>query len=142
MTDQVVSRRILIYAAICGALGVLLGALGAHGLDAILESRGASPELIAKRLDQFDVAVRYHLVHSLALLALAAMPLGPPRRRRLISHLFLLGLILFSGSLYALVFSDVSKFGMITPLGGLVWIAAWLSLATLRQGLADSHPIP
>ena len=142
MTDPAVSRRILMYAAICGALGVLLGALGAHGLDGLLESRGAGPDHIAKRLDQFDVAVRYHLVHSLVLLALAALPLGPPRRRRLIAHLFLLGLVLFSGSLYALVFSDVSKFGMITPLGGLVWIAAWLSLASLRQGLADSRPIP
>ena len=131
MTDDAVSRKILIYAAICGALGVLLGALGAHGLDGILEARGDSPEHIVKRLDQFDVGVRYHLVHSLALLALAALPFGPPRNRRRVAHLFLLGLVLFSGSLYALVLSDIGKFGMITPLGGLVWIAAWLSLATL-----------
>ena len=142
MTDHAVSRRILIYAAICGALGVLLGALGAHGMGSFLESRGASPEHVAKRLDQFDVGVRYHLVHSLALLALAAVPLGPPGRRRLVAHLFLIGVLLFSGSLYALVFSDIGKFGMITPLGGLVWIAAWLSLATLRQGLADRPPMP
>ena len=133
MTDHALSRRILVYAAISGALGVLLGAVGAHGLDAYLESRGASPEHIAKRLDQFDVGVRYHLIHSLALLALAAIPLGSPQARRWVSRLFLLGLFLFSGSLYLLVFSDVSQLGMITPFGGLSWIGGWLMLLLVAK---------
>ncbi len=128
MIDNKLSRRILVCAAISGALGVLLGAVGAHGLDRVLESRGDSVEHVAKRLEQFDVGVRYHLIHSLALFALAALPFGASGARRWALRLFLLGLFLFSGSLYALVLSDISKFGMVTPVGGLCWIAAWTSL--------------
>jgi uncharacterized membrane protein YgdD (TMEM256/DUF423 family) len=135
--NQTLSRRILFAAAICGALGVLLGAWGAHGLDTLLESRGDTAQHVAKRLDQFDVAVRYHLIHSVALLALAAIP-GAATARRWTFRLLLLGLVLFSGSLYVLVLSDEGKFGMITPLGGLSWIAAWLSLILVAKGAWDT----
>ncbi len=121
------------YAAISGALGVLLGALGAHGLGTLLADLGQDAELIPKRLSQFDTGVRYHLIHSVALLALAAMPLGTPRSRRWVSRLFVLGIFLFSGSLYALVISNVPQLGMVTPLGGLCWIFGWLMLLAVAR---------
>ncbi len=127
------SRRIIVYAALSGALGVLVGAFGAHGLDSFLENQGHSPELVAKRLDQFDVGVRYHLIHALALLALAALPLGSVATRQWTCRLFLAGLLLFSGSLYALVLSNTPMLGAITPIGGLCWIFAWLMLVLVAR---------
>jgi uncharacterized membrane protein YgdD (TMEM256/DUF423 family) len=114
-------------------LGVLVGAFGAHGLDSFLENQGRSPEWVAKRLDQFDVGVRYHLIHALALLALAALPRGSVATRQWTCRLFLLGLLLFSGSLYALVLSNTPMLGAITPIGGLCWIFAWLMLVLVAR---------
>lgn len=128
MIDDSLSRRILLFAAFSGALGVLTGAFAAHGLESFLQSRGQDTELIAKRLDQFDVGVRYHLLHSVALLAIASIPFGSPSSRHWVARLFLLGVILFSGSLYALVLSDTPVLGAITPLGALSWVAGWLCL--------------
>ena len=62
MSSDSLCRRILITAAMTGALGVLLGAFGAHGLETVLESRGYEAVLSAKRLDQYEVGVRYHLL--------------------------------------------------------------------------------
>ncbi|TWU26986.1 hypothetical protein Pla52o_08420 [Novipirellula galeiformis] len=118
-------------AAICGALGVLIGAFGAHGLAGFLESRGLDAETIAKRSDQFDVGARYHLVHAVVLLSLAAVPFGADRIRRVASWLFLLGIVFFSGSLYLLVVFNVPKFGAVTPIGGLLWIFGWITLLGL-----------
>lgn len=140
MTSQSSSRRILIYAAVCGGLGVCLGSIGAHGLDSILQQRDYDAAHIAKRLDQFDVGVRYHLYHSLALLALSAVQLGSDKGRLRVAHLFLLGILLFSGSLYLLVLSDIGKFGMVTPFGGVCLIAGWVMLLTLRPvGQREPH---
>jgi uncharacterized membrane protein YgdD (TMEM256/DUF423 family) len=134
------SRRIVVCAAISGALAVILGSIGAHGLDVFLENRGHSPELITKRLDQFDVGVRYHFYHTLALLALAALPHGSPTHhgspapRHWAFRMFLAGLLLFSGSLYLLVLTNTPMLGAITPIGGLCWIFAWLLLLlTVRR---------
>lgn len=128
----------IIYAAITGSSGVLLGALGAHGLDILLAELGHDADVIPKRLSQFDTGVRYQLIHAVALLALAAMPYGTPGSRRWVSHLFLLGIFLFSGSLYVLVLSNVSQLGMITPLGGLCWIIGWLMLLTVARPSSSS----
>ena len=145
MIDDSLSRRIIVYAAMSGAIGVAIGAYGAHGLESFLISREQSgdespegsrergPELIAKRLDQFDVGVRYHLVHSVALLALASVPFGSPASRHWVSRFFLAGLLLFSGSLYALVLSDTPWLGAITPIGGLAWILGWLTLVLVAR---------
>ena len=133
MMDDDLSRRILATAAIAGASGVLLGAFAAHGLSDMLADRGFDSELVAKRVDQFDVGVRYHLLHAVALLGLSAVPLGTPKLRRLIAWLLLAGMILFSGSLYLLVLTNVPKLGAITPLGGLAWIAGWLCLLWIAK---------
>jgi len=128
MSSESLSRRIVIVAAITGALGVLLGAFGAHGLESVFDSRGYESELSAKRLDQYDVGVRYHLLQSIMLLALAAVSFGSERWRRWALRFSLTGQILFSGSLYLLVLTNTPKLGMITPLGGLCLIFSWLIL--------------
>lgn len=126
--DDDLSRRILMVAAITGASGVLLGALGAHGLEQLPIFDGKDAEFVAKRVDQFNVGVRYQLLHAVALFALASVQLGTPRLRRLVARFFVIGLILFSGSLYLLVLSNTPALGAITPIGGVAWIVAWSCL--------------
>ncbi|MCP4871404.1 MAG: DUF423 domain-containing protein [Proteobacteria bacterium] len=99
-----------------GALAVLLGAFGAHGLKAVVDD----PAL----LSAWKTGAQYHLVHSLALLATAAHP----RQPRAAGWLFAVGVVLFSGSLYAIALG-VQGVGVITPLGGLALTAGWVSLA-------------
>ena len=139
ISHETITSRIIVCAGICGALGVVMGSFGAHGLDTFLAARGMDQELIVKRLDQFDVGVRYHLIHSLALLALASLTMGTPGCRRWVARLFLLGLILFSGSLYALVLTNTPVLGAITPLGGLSWIAGWLLLIGMARPAAGKQ---
>ena len=156
MIDDSLSRRIIVYAGVSGALGVLLGAFSAHGLEDVLndfvytdlveagqtdlvEAGGTDPtdagqiDLVDRRLSQFDVGVRYHLIHSVALLALSAVPFGSPTSRRWVCRLFVIGIFLFSGSLYALVLSNVPQLGMVTPLGGICWIVGWLMLLQVAR---------
>jgi uncharacterized membrane protein YgdD (TMEM256/DUF423 family) len=133
MIDDSTTRWILFAAGVSGAAGVLLGSFGAHGLDTFLAAQGLDEALITKRLDQFDVGVHYHLIHSIALLALASVHSGSCVCRRWVAWMFVLGLILFSGSLYVLVLTNTPVLGAITPLGGLSWIAGWLLLAILAR---------
>lgn len=106
-------------AAILGALAVAAGAFGAHALEG---------RVTPDRLDTWHTAATYHLLHAVALLALGLAP-AP---RRLTSMLFVCGILIFSGSLYTLVLLDMPILGAITPLGGLCFIAGWLSLARGR----------
>lgn len=112
-------------AAILGAVGVALGAFGAHGLR-----NRVAPEMI----EVWKTSVLYHLVHVLALLAVAALAarIGSPR---LVAGCFLGGIALFSGSLYLLVLTNVRVLGAITPLGGVAFLIGWVVLAaTARTG--------
>lgn len=110
---------LLTAAALWGALGVALGAFGAHALEDLVR-----PE----RLATFATGVQYHLVHALAA-ALAAAVAGQARAARLAAGLLLAGSLLFSGSLYALVATDLGFFGAVAPVGGAGMIAGWLLLA-------------
>lgn len=113
-------RGFLLLAAFFGFTGVGLGAFAAHGLKSRL-----SPEYLAV----FQTGVHYQMLHALALLALALLVRQLPGRLLLAAgYLFTLGIVLFSGSLYALTLSGVSALGMITPLGGLAFLAGWLCL--------------
>ena len=105
-------------AAILGFVGVALGAFGAHAL------RGrVAPELI----EVWKTGVLYQLIHSLALLALAA--LGPRAGRpQLVAALFTAGIAVFSGSLYLLVLTGQRGWGAVTPAGGLAFLAGWIVL--------------
>ncbi|QDT02901.1 hypothetical protein K227x_12800 [Rubripirellula lacrimiformis] len=133
MYEEHLARRILTYAAICGALGVAIGAIGAHFLPGFLESRGYPQDLIDKRSEQFGIGARYHMVHALALLGLSCVKLGQPIIRRWVSRMFLIGIAVFSGSLYLLAITGSKMFAMITPLGGIAWIVAWAGLAWIAQ---------
>jgi uncharacterized membrane protein YgdD (TMEM256/DUF423 family) len=104
-----------------GALSVAMGAFAAHGLDGSL-----SPRL----MDTFRTAVLYQFLHSLALLGIICLPeqLLHSGRQLWVARSFLAGIILFSGSLYALVFTGISALGIITPLGGTAFIVGWGTL--------------
>lgn len=124
-------RRWFISGALLGAMAVVTGAFGAHGLQGNIDKLYADPEVQTKRLEQWDTAVQYHFYHVVPLLALGLLPgEGKRRIRTAAGVLFLLGLAGFSGGLYALVLLNLPLLGAsIVPLGGTCWIAAWVCLA-------------
>ncbi len=113
-------RFFFIAGAAFGLLGVAAGAFGAHALRARL-----SPDMLAV----FETGARYQLIHALALLAAAwATTRWPGAATTAAGWLFIAGILLFSGSLYALTLSGQRWLGAITPLGGLAFIAGWALL--------------
>ena len=115
-------RLFFILGSVLGGIAVAAGAFGAHGLK-----NTVTPE----RLGTFETAVRYQMYHALALLALAwAITHWPEQAKWLVvgGWLFLVGVILFSGSLYILVLSGIKWLGAITPLGGVAFVGGWLCL--------------
>jgi uncharacterized membrane protein YgdD (TMEM256/DUF423 family) len=115
------SGRALATAGILLALATVLGAFGAHALKAQL-----SPD----RLQVYETAVRYHFFNALGLLGigLTLRFVGTPAVRWA-AVLVLVGIVLFSGSLYALTFGAPRPFGIVTPFGGLALIVGWISFA-------------
>jgi len=111
-------------ASCLGALAVAAGAFGAHGLKA---------RVGADLLDVWQTAAHYHLLHSVALLALALFASISGRSIHLPASLFGAGILIFSGSLYLLVLTDTRALGAVTPIGGLLLIAGWLSLLPLMR---------
>ncbi len=113
-------RTFALLAAVFGFTGVALGAFAAHGLKA---------HLSAEYLAVFQTGVHYQMLHALALLGVALLAERlPGRLAGAAGCLFVAGILLFSGSLYALTLSGLGKLGMITPLGGLCFLAGWLCL--------------
>ncbi len=121
---------LVFFAAILGAVGVTIGAYAAHGLEKSLVEQGVATEEIADRLRQCDVAVRYHMMHTLALLALGVGRLPASRRLAISAAFILLGVALFCGGLYSMVFAGEMGHWAIVPAGGLCFILGWLALAT------------
>jgi len=118
---DIASRGAAIAAGCFGFTGVAAGAFGAHALKSRLE-----PESLAV----FDTAARYQLIHALALLGSAwAAQQWPGRPASASAVFFSIGIVLFSGSLYALSLSGVHALGAITPFGGLFLLLGWLTLA-------------
>jgi uncharacterized membrane protein YgdD (TMEM256/DUF423 family) len=114
-------RTFLVLGAVLAGIGVAAGAFGAHGLRARL-----SADLLAA----FETGVRYHLIHALALLAVAWVETRwPSPAVGLAGWLFVAGILLFSGSLYLLALGSPRAVGMITPVGGLAFIAGWGAMA-------------
>jgi uncharacterized membrane protein YgdD (TMEM256/DUF423 family) len=113
--------------AASGFVAVAAGAFGAHALRARL-----SPDL----LGVFETAARYQMYHALALMAVAwAVARWPGALPQWAGWLFIVGTVLFSGSLYALALSGVRWLGAITPLGGLAFLAGWICLGlAARRG--------
>lgn len=107
--------------AVSAALAVGLGAFAAHGLKARV-----SPEA----LQVFETGARYHMYHALGLVAVAwAVARWPGSWGSAAGWLFVVGTVLFSGSLYLLAVTGVRAFGAVTPVGGLAFILGWLALA-------------
>lgn len=122
-------KTYLMWSAVVMFLGVGAGAFGAHGLSAYFDQYSDLKET-------YLTAVRYHLIHGLALLAMGWIRVQfPGNLTTSAGILFLVGLLLFSGSLYLLVFTRLRWLGMITPLGGLAFLAGWavLFLAALQS---------
>ncbi len=107
----------LIFGSLLAALGVGLGAFGAHGLRSILDS---------SQLEWWHTAVQYQMWHALGLIGLGASHL---ERLTLPVTLLTLGTLMFAGSLYLLALTGLHWLGMITPIGGLLMIAGWLTVA-------------
>jgi uncharacterized membrane protein YgdD (TMEM256/DUF423 family) len=121
------SRFTLTLAAVLGLLAVALGAFGAHGLKSALE--GADDA--AKRLAWWDTAVRYQMWHALLLVGAGVLERAEASRAlSIVRWAALIGVCLFSGSLFAMTLTNVTKLGMITPLGGLAFLVAWGAMFT------------
>jgi uncharacterized membrane protein YgdD (TMEM256/DUF423 family) len=115
------------YGSLVMFLGVVLGAFGAHALKDTLSQDGKSV---------YQTAVLYHLVHGLALLAVGWLAALKPREPMIdrAGWAFVLGILLFSGSLYLLAVTGVKKLGIITPFGGLAFLTGWICLALAAKG--------
>jgi uncharacterized membrane protein YgdD (TMEM256/DUF423 family) len=120
-------RILVVLGALLAGLAVAVGAFGAHALRARL-----SPEY----LTVFETAARYQMYHALALIAVGLIAdRWPSPLLGLAGWLFLAGIVLFSGSLYALTLTGVPGLGAITPLGGVAFLAGWtLLVLAVRRG--------
>lgn len=108
-------------AAVLGGLAVAIGAFGAHGLEAILMEHG--------RVDTFETAVKYHFYHTLAIfLTGILMSVRDQKMYKYSANAFLVGIMIFSGSLYTLSLTNLSWLGAVTPFGGLAFIIGWVLL--------------
>jgi len=120
------NKQIIVTAALLGALAVVLGAFGAHGLRAVLEPR---------QLEVWQTAVQYHFYHVFALLFLAVFNQDKNKSAVWAYYFFLFGILLFSGSLYLISCRDIlgvpglTALGPVTPIGGLLFILGWVMLA-------------
>jgi len=109
--------RLIGLGAVFAFLGVALGAFGAHALR---------DRLSADMMAVYQTGVQYQMIHALALVALGAQERVSGK---VTGWLFLVGIVVFSGSLYALALSGVKAFGAVTPLGGVAFLAGWVVLA-------------
>jgi len=115
------STALVLAGAVSGFLAVAAGAFGAHALRARL-----APDMLAV----FETAARYQMTHALALLFVGWVARRRPKSAlRLAGWLFVVGTVLFCGSLYGLAFSGARGLGAVTPLGGLAFLAGWIALA-------------
>jgi uncharacterized membrane protein YgdD (TMEM256/DUF423 family) len=128
LTDRLFFRL----GSISGLIAVAAGAFGAHALRARL-----TPDYLAV----FETAARYQMYHALGLLAAAwAVTRWPGRGVHLAGWLFVIGTVLFSGSLYALALTGIRWLGAITPLGGVALLAGWLCLAASARSSLPPSP--
>ncbi|WP_425639311.1 DUF423 domain-containing protein [Algoriphagus yeomjeoni] len=113
-------KQIIKTGAVFGMLAVGIGAFGAHGLKDILDETG--------RAETFETAVKYHFYHSLAIFLIGILALVKPTWHKLstAAMLMVVGIIIFSGSLYFLSLTGITWLGAITPLGGVAFIAGWI----------------
>jgi uncharacterized membrane protein YgdD (TMEM256/DUF423 family) len=116
------ARRCIAAGAILMALGVMLGAFGAHGLQA---------QLTPRQLASFQTGVHYHVLHATGLMiaGVIAQLTGPGARLRWSARLMLAGIVFFSGSIYLMTAGAPRWLGMVAPIGGVSFMSAWALLA-------------
>jgi uncharacterized membrane protein YgdD (TMEM256/DUF423 family) len=125
------SRRWIAIGAALGAIGVALGAFGAHSLPGLLTNLGYAGEDLTRRREIFDTAIRYQLIHALAILVVGfALERRDNGAWRFAAWAFLIGIALFSGLLKVLSFAGPqwNWLGMIVPAGGISMIAGWIAI--------------
>lgn len=124
----ILSKWFILLSAVAAGMAVVMGAFAAHGLKDKLDSA---------LLNTLKIAVDYQFYHALALMGVALLMLHWPANSQLVAAgiLLLLGLVMFCGSLYGLVFLQWRWLGPVTPLGGLCFIAGWVCIiaAVIRQ---------
>lgn len=133
------SARWLVVGSLLAGLSVGLGAFAAHGLDQVFVKKyegqtrvvaGETVPLSKKFLNDFKTGAEYQMYHSLALLAVGLLAARRRSSRLTAAGVsFTLGIILFSGSLYILTLTGVTKWGMVTPIGGVAFLVGWFLLA-------------
>jgi uncharacterized membrane protein YgdD (TMEM256/DUF423 family) len=132
-------------AALLGLTAVALGAFGAHGLRGRLQGAlsGSSTEMpgtvsAQRRLDVFETGVRYQMYHALALFVVAWLSARDPNAAlpQIAGWAFVVGVFLFSGSLYGIGLSGISALGAVTPMGGLAFLVGWTTLLMAAPGTA------
>jgi len=126
------SHRWIAVGALLAAAGVALGAYGAHGLDRHLAAHGYEGAELAKRLAQHETAVRYQMYHAIAIVVVGlAMTQRSSPWWQAAALALLVGVVIFSGLLYALVLAgpDWRWLGAVVPIGGVSLIAGWVFLA-------------
>jgi len=121
---MIINKKIALTGALLALLAVAFGAFGAHGLKQLID---------AKAIISFETGVRYQMYHAFAILIVSFIPSILEKYRKLIFIFFLLGVLLFSGSIYLLSLNSIISFntsviGFITPLGGLSFILGWFLL--------------
>ncbi|EKB02612.1 DUF423 domain-containing protein [Myroides odoratimimus] len=115
-------RKVIFIAAIIGAIGIMLGAFGAHGLKKVVTEA---------QVATFEIGVRYQMYHALFLLFIGICGIFSDKAKKIVMYLVLFGILFFCGSIYLLTFKDVITIdlrviGPITPVGGVLFIVAWL----------------
>lgn len=115
------NKKILVIASLLGALAVILGALGAHALK----------EQLGEGIKTYETAVKYHFFHVFAILFVQQIPQFSSKQKNVLSVLFLIGILFFSGSLYVISTGLIAakEIWFITPLGGLTMIIGWILMA-------------
>ncbi len=116
------NKNILIGGSILGILGIILGAFAAHGLEKLVD---------AEAINTFETGVRYQIYHAFFLLIIGGTSFVNLKTKKIVFYLVLLGVLFFSGSIYGLATNELSSFdfktiAMITPIGGLLLITAWV----------------
>lgn len=132
-------RRLAFLTAFLGFTAVALGAMGAHALKgAVL----GFPDAV-DRLNWWELGARYHLAHTLAVGLVAVLSAHVTSRfPNIAAGLFTLGIILFSGSLYVMALTGVRTLGMVTPFGGVSFLAGWVALGFGARGLGRQKEAP
>ena len=118
------NKKITVLAAIMGTLTIIIGAFGAHGLKEIVSE---------KTITSFETGVRYQMYHVIVILIIGFSAFIDQKTQKWVSRFFMVGILLFSGSIYLIVMKDIflintKILSIVTPIGGLFLIIGWLRL--------------